>query len=47
MYWAIESRSVGTFISGDLPTEFDQDDLDDLTGLANGNIPSTDQLWRS
>jgi len=46
MYWAIESRSVGSFISGDLPTEFDQDDLDDLTGLLSGDIESSNQLWR-
>ena len=46
MYWAIESRSVGSFISGDLPTEFDQDDLDDMVGLADGSISCTNQLWR-
>ena len=46
MYWAIESRSVGSFISGDLPTEFDQDDLDDMVGLADGSISCTSQLWR-
>ena len=46
MYWAIESRSVGSFISGDLPTEFDQDDLNDLSGLADGSISITDQLWQ-
>jgi len=46
MYWAINSRSVGSFFSGDLPTEFDQDDLNDLSGMADGSIPTENQLWR-
>ena len=46
MYWAINSRSVGSFFSGDLPTEFDQDDLDDMAGLADGSISAENQLWR-
>jgi hypothetical protein len=46
MYWAIESRSVGSFISGDLPTEFDQDDLNDLSGMASGELSTTNQLWQ-
>lgn len=46
MYWAVESRTVGSFISGDLPTEFDQDDLNDLSGLGDGSIESSNQLWR-
>jgi hypothetical protein len=46
MYWAINSRSVGSFISGDLPTEFDDDDRADLEGLASGSIDADSQLWR-
>ena len=44
MYWAIESMSVGSFISGDLPNDFDQDDKDDLAGMAAGTIEVTDQI---
>lgn len=44
MYWAIESMTVANFISGDLPTEFDQDDKDDLIGLAAGTIKVSDQI---
>ena len=44
MYWAIESRNVGSFISGDLPNEFDQDDKDDLAGIAAGTIEVSDQI---
>ena len=44
MYWAIESVTVANFISGDLPNEFDQDDKDDLAGLAAGTIEVSDQI---
>jgi hypothetical protein len=46
MYWAIESTSIANFFDNDLPTEFDSDDLNDLSGLADGSITCTDQLWR-
>ena len=46
MYWAIESTSIANFFDNDLPTEFDSDDLNDLSGLADGSISCTDQLWR-
>jgi hypothetical protein len=46
MYWAIESSSIANFFDNDLPTEFDSDDLNDLSGLADGSIKCTDQLWR-
>ncbi|MDA0926436.1 MAG: hypothetical protein O3C36_07335, partial [archaeon] len=45
MYWAIESTGLRNFITGDLPTTFDDDDLADLAGLASGDIPVRDQLW--
>jgi len=45
MYWAIESTGLVNFITGDLPTTFDDDDLADLAGLASGDIPVRDQLW--
>ncbi|MDA0648019.1 MAG: hypothetical protein O3B00_03455 [archaeon] len=44
MYWAIESMNVGSFISGDLPNDFDQDDKDDLAGMADGTIEVTNQI---
>ena len=46
MYWAIETFTVDAFFSGSLPTEFDQDDLDDMAGMKSGEITTTDQLWR-
>ena len=45
MYWAIESTNIRNIISGDLPTEFDQDDLNDLTDMKTGRIEVYDQLW--
>jgi hypothetical protein len=45
MYWAIESTGLRNFITGDLPSEFDDDDLADLAGLASGDIAVSDQLW--
>jgi len=44
MYWAIESVTVANFISGDLPNEFDQDDKDDLAGMAAGTIEVSSQI---
>jgi hypothetical protein len=44
MYWAIESVTVANFISGDLPNEFDQDDKDDLAGMAAGTIEVNSQI---
>ena len=46
MYWAIESLTVDAWLNGDLPTEFDQDDLDDLEGMKTGELETSDQLWR-
>ena len=45
MYWAIESADIGNIIFGSLPNEFDDDDLGDLSGMADGSIKVTDQLW--
>lgn len=45
MYWAIESMDLANFFFGTLPTEFDDDDLADLAGLASGDIAVRDQLW--
>ena len=45
MYWAIESVNLRNFITGELPDEFDNDDLNDLSGMLSGEIPVTDQLW--
>ena len=44
MYWAIESVTVANFLSGDLPNEFDQDDKDDLAGMAAGTIEVSSQI---
>tara|TARA_Y100000766_G_scaffold39500_3_gene29525 strand:+ start:12474 stop:13301 length:828 start_codon:yes stop_codon:yes gene_type:complete len=46
MYWAVETVTISAFFSGDLPTEFDQDDLDDLEGMKSGELETSDQLWR-
>ena len=46
MYWAIESSSIANFFDNELPTEFDDDDKQDLQGLADGTISCTDQLWK-
>jgi len=45
MYWAIESTSVGNFISGEIPDEFDADDKSDLAGMASGELKCSNQLW--
>ena len=45
MYWAIESTSIGNFISGSIPDEFDDDDKFDLNGMADGSIDCRNQLW--
>ena len=45
MYWAVESTDLLNFVFGDLPNEFDADDLNDLAGLADGSIAVRDQLW--
>ena len=45
MYWAIESNTVGSFITGNLPDQFDDDDKADLEGMASGSIECADQLW--
>lgn len=45
MYWAIESADLANFIFGTLPNDFDDDDLADLAGMADGSIKVTDQLW--
>ena len=33
MYWAVETVTISAWFSGDLPTQFDQDDLNDLAGM--------------
>jgi len=45
MYWAIESSNIGSIITGNLPDDFDQADLNDLSGMKNGDIEVYDQLW--
>lgn len=46
MYWAVETMTISSYFSGDLPTEFDQDDLDDMAGMKSGELDTSDQLWR-
>ena len=46
MYWAVETVTISAWFSGDLPTQFDQDDLNDLAGMKSGELATTDQLWR-
>ena len=38
MYWAVETVTISAWFSGDLPTEFDQDDLNDLAGMKSGEL---------
>ena len=45
MYWAIESANIGNIITGELPDDFDSDDLNDLAGMLSGEIESNNQLW--
>ena len=45
MYWAIESTSIGSIISGELPNEFDELDLEDLEHMKTGVVEVSDQLW--
>ena len=45
MYWAIESANIGNIITGELPDDFDADDLNDLAGMLSGEIESNNQLW--
>ena len=44
MYWAVKSADAGNVITGQLPDEFDNDDLNDLSGILSGEIPVRDQL---
>lgn len=46
MYWAVETFTIGAWLSGELPTEFDQDDLNDMEGMKSGELETKDQLWR-
>ena len=46
MYWAIESAEVSNVLSGSLPDEFDSDDKADMSGMADGSIEVTSQVWR-
>ena len=46
MYWAIESTEVSNVLSGSLPDEFDSDDKADMSGMADGSIEVTNQVWR-
>ena len=45
MYWAVESADLSNIITGELPDEFDNDDLNDLAGMLSGEISVRDQLW--
>ena len=45
MYRAVESGDLRNIITGQLPDEFDQDDLNDLSGILSGEIESFNQLW--
>lgn len=45
MYWAVNSADLANVFFSSLPNEFDDDDLNDLAGLADGSITATDQLW--
>ena len=45
MYWAIESVDVGNFIFGSWPNDFDNDDRNDLAGLADDPSRFVYQLW--
>ena len=45
MYWAIESANIGNIITGQLPDDFDADDLNDLAGMLSGEIETDNQLW--
>ena len=45
MYWAVESANIGNIITGELPDDFDSDDLNDLAGMLSGEIESNNQLW--
>jgi hypothetical protein len=45
MYWAIDSTSIGSIFSGELPDEFDQYDLQDLNDMKTGKIDVYNQLW--
>jgi hypothetical protein len=45
MYWAIESTSIGSIISGELPDEFDEWDLQDLNDMKTGKVEVNYQLW--
>ena len=40
----LTTTSVGNFIDGDLPTEFDDEDKGDLQGMADGSIEVYDQI---
>ena len=46
MYWAVESQSLNSFFTGNLPNEFDADDLADMEGMKSGELSCSDQLWR-
>jgi len=45
MYWAVESNRISSVFSGNVPNQFDSDDLADLEMLASGELSATDQLW--
>ena len=38
MYWAIESQDIANQIDGELPNNFDSDDLDDLRLMKEGKL---------
>lgn len=45
MYWAVNSADLANIFFSSLPNEFDENDLADLAGLADGSVVASDQLW--
>jgi hypothetical protein len=45
MYWAVETNTIGSFFSNDIPDEFDNDDKMDLEKMADGTYSTTNQVW--
>ena len=45
MYWAIESGDLSSFVSNDVPDDFDSDDRADLAAIAAGDLEVKEQLW--
>ena len=45
MYWAIEAGDLSSFVSNDVPNDFDSDDRADLAAIAAGDLEVNEQLW--